>query len=169
MRDTLRQALSYVRCHPPGVVWREFIRPGNAHPLVQLSKYALFGVLSTVVHTLVFGLCGWSGLLPHFVNQGYPRNQRLVYFLLASLVGFLASNAFAYVTNVNWVFGGGRRNAPQKFLLFMAVASLGFFVGLGFGVREILIGSGSSWQASVVVVVFATIVNFLTRKFLIFR
>ena len=169
MRDTIRQGLHYVRCHPPATVWREFIRPDNAHPLVQFSKYAFFGVLSTVVHSVVFGVCGWSGLLPHFASQGYPTEKRLIYFAGASLAGFLASGVFAYFTNVTWVFDTGRHHAITEFLLFMAVAAIGFCVGVGFGVREILIGSGSSWVASVVLVVSAVLVNFATRKFLIFR
>ena len=169
MLNSFRQSLRYVRCHSPGTAWREFIRRDNRHPLVQLSKYGCCGLLATIVHNLIFGALGWSGLLPHFAGQGYPPDRRAFYFAAASIAGFLVSDVVAYVTNIAWVFEGGRHNRVKEFVLFTSVAAIGFAAGLGIGIWDILHGSGSSWQASIILVVSSTLVNFVTRKLLIFR
>ncbi len=169
MITSIRQGLDFVRTHDARTVWREFNRRDNRHPLVQLSKYLVCGVVAVVIHNTVFALLGWSGLLPHFADQGQPDGKRALFFALASLGGFLASDVFAYLSNVSWVFEGGRHHPFKEFSLFTAVASIGFFVGLSFGLWEILRGSGSSWMASIMLVLTAAAVNFLCRKFIIFK
>jgi len=169
MQNSLRQGLFYLRTHPPGMIWHEFIRRDNQHPLVQVSKYGFCGVLATAVHNLIFGALGWSCVLPHFAQQGHPPQLRALYFVAASAAGFLVSDVIAYVTNVLWVFQGGRHDRKKEFILFTAVAAVGFVAGLAVGTWDILHGSGSSWQASIFLVVTSTLVNFVTRKLFIFR
>jgi len=169
MVSAIRQGLNYARGRSPAVLWSEFICPTNRHPLVQFSKYVILGVLAAALHNLVFGLLGWGGVLPHFSSQGFPKEQRAVFFVEASLAGFVVANIFAYFTNVSWVFERGRHNAATEFFLFIGVASIGFFVGVAFGVWAILAGSGGSWLASLILLVSAAAVNYVTRKFLIFR
>jgi putative flippase GtrA len=169
MLHSIRQGLIYAREAGPETAWREFHRRGNRHPLVQFSKYACCGVLATIVHNTVFGLLGWSGWLPHFASQGLPPGQRAQYFVLASAGGFLVSNLVAYAINVSWIFEGGRHARFQEFLYFTGISAAGFGIGLALGTAEILHGSGSSWMASLFLVVSSTLVNFVTRKFFIFR
>jgi len=169
MLSSIRQAVAYLRANDLETAWREFIRRDNCHPFVQLSKYGFFGVLSVIVHNLVFGGLAWSRVFPHFAAQDYPPSERAAYFALASLGGFLASNTVSYCTNVRWVFESGKHHPVKEFALFTGVASIGFLVGLGCGVWDILIGSGSSWRAGALLVVAAILVNFLCRKFLVFK
>jgi len=169
MITSLRQGYDFVRQHGFATAVKTFWRRDNRHPLVQVAKYLTFGILAVVVHNVVFGSLGWSGLLPHFAHQGQPEQARVLYFVLASLAGFLASDVVAYATNVTWVFEGGRHHPVKEFLLFTAVASIGFCVGISVGIWEVLRGSGSSWLGSVFLVLVAAVVNFLSRKFLIFR
>jgi putative flippase GtrA len=169
MIQSIRQGFIFARENDARTVWREFNRRDNRHPLIQFCKYACCGVLATVVHNLTFGLLGWSGWLPHFASQGLPADQRALYFLLASLGGFLVSNAITYLVNVHWVFEGGRHGKLKEFLFFTTASAIGFVVGCALGTREILLGSGSSWIASLSLVLCSTLVNFATRKFLIFR
>jgi putative flippase GtrA len=161
--------MDYLRRHDPYTAWQAFLRPENQHPMVQLAKYVLFGVLAVVVHSVVFGLLAWSRLLPHLISQGEPVERRVLFFVSASTVAFLVANLFAYYTNSKWVFMKGRHHTVTEVALFTLVGSIGFIVGLAVGIREILAGSGGSWQASGALVVSATVVNFLTRKFVIFR
>jgi putative flippase GtrA len=88
---------------------------------------------------------------------------------LASAGGFLVSNLVAYAINVSWIFEGGRHARFQEFLYFTGISAAGFGIGLALGTAEILHGSGSSWMASLFLVVSSTLVNFVTRKFFIFR
>lgn len=158
----------WVRGKSPRELCHAVFCPENQHPLLQAAKYVTFGALAAMVQTLVFGLLGWSRIFPHFAAQGYPQAQRVRFFIAASLSSFLAANVLAYVTNVKWVFRGGRHRRATEFLLFTALASVGFAAGLGVGVREILNGSGGSWQASLFLVITSAAVNFVTRKFVVF-
>jgi len=169
MLRSIRQGLIFAREAGPETAWRAFHRRDNRHPLVQFCKYAWCGVLATMVHNAVFGLVGWIGWLPHFSSQGLPGVDRARYFVLASLAGFLVSNLVAYLLNVHWVFEGGRHGRMKEFLFFTGTSAVGFGVGLALGTAEILHGSGSSWMASLFLVLASTMVNFVARKFVIFR
>jgi putative flippase GtrA len=169
MIASLRRGIAFARDQGLRPTWSAFWRRDNRHPLVQVTKYLVFGVLAVVVHNSVFGALGWSGLIPHFAHQGHSGPDRAFLFVLASLAGFLAADVVTYATNVTWVFEGGRHHPVREFLLFTAFASIGFSVGVLVGVREVLHGSGSSWMGSLILVLVAAGVNFVTRKFLVFR
>ena len=169
MVTSIQRGMDYLRRHGPYTAWQTFLRPENQHPMVQLAKYVLFGFLAVVVHSSVFGLLAWSRLMPHLISQGEPVERRVIFFVSASTVAFLVANLFAYYTNSKWVFMKGRHQIMTEFALFVLVASVGFVVGLAVGIREMVAGSGGSWQASGALVISATVVNYLTRKFFIFR
>lgn len=169
MTNSLRNAWQFVRTHPPRVVWKAFFRPENQHPLIQFSKYVLFGVLSVVVYNAVFGLLGWTQIFPHFVAQGLPTSQRVWFFTAASFGGFLAANLVAYLSNSKYVFQRGRHRGLKEFLVFTAMASIGFLAGLGLSLREVIAGTRGSWDASMILIVSSTVVNFVTRKFWVFK
>jgi putative flippase GtrA len=136
--------------------------------LLQLMKYGFFGVGSVLIYQSVFGMLGHS-ILPHFEElPSVSAGERKMNFILASAIGFGSANLFAYLTNVRWVFQGGRHNRITEFFLFSGVAFVGWVVGMIPGYLALEEGHAGSWVASGVVTVVSVIANFICRKLFIF-
>ena len=134
--------------------------------LIQFGKYGMCGVLAVAVHNLVFILCAKT-ILP-CLDESMPRWDRAYNWLFCNLIGFVFANVLTYYTNRIFVFEGGRHSGSKEFALFTAVSFGSNVPALILGFWAIIIGKSTPF-AQVIFIVVAAMVNFLCRKFIIFK
>lgn len=156
--------------------WRTILARMNArdtHPLIQFIKYGICGVGAAVVHngvvaliTLLWLPAGKGMLVDGVVLEEATRVWDLK---LANMWAFPLGTLVAYITNTLWVFTAGRHSRLKELLLFYCVSAIGFFPGL-FVVNWL---AGHLHLPSLVAqlgfVLTSVAVNFVCRKFFIFK
>ena len=148
--------------------------------LWQIFKYGVIGVLATGINFAVAEVCAahvWPCLgaddpfvrLGVFARADVSDAARALLAVYCNLVGFFVANLVCWLLNRKYVFTPGRHGWLVEYALFLA--------GSGFA---ILCGSASIWalvrfqgmQATysfVVNVMVSVAVNFVVRKFFVFK
>lgn len=145
----------------------------DTHPVIQFLKYAICGLGSATVHNgaVAVFVALWLPAAKGMLIDGVPLDDmtRAANLKLANSWAFPFGTLFAYITNTLWVFTAGRHSKIKEFLLFFVVAAIGFFPGLF--VVDWLAGQLGlpSFIAQLGFVVTSVAVNFLCRKFIIFK
>ncbi len=154
---------------------------GKEHsPLVQFVKYGLAGGVATGVHIIVFTLLAgyvWHALTPddpavRFL--GLPSAEiddamRARRIAINNFGAFLFSNLAAYILNVKWVFEGGRHHRAMEVAMFYAVSGVSVVVGtaLAYGLAKWAgVATTYAFGANIVA---AVMINYVMRKFVIFK
>ncbi len=135
----------------------------------QFMKYAMMGVGATVVHLAVFVIVSHTVFPAHdYLNiEGLDNATKEKHAIWSNLIAFPFSNLFAYLTNIRFVFTRGRHSKGYEVGLFTAISFVSFFAGLMCG--PILISRGlNPWIAQFGFIVASALVNFVSRKFLVF-
>ena len=159
--------------------WRKFLSHDSG-PFAQFVKYGAIGVASTLVQMLVFYLLAstccrclgpddwavkWFGLpsvdVPHVV-RGFR-------FAVDTALGFSVANVFCWLMNRLFVFRPGKSAWYKEFALFFGAAAGAMAIATG--LSWILINwAGLQTTAAVIIEVFVSfVVNFVARKFFIFK
>jgi putative flippase GtrA len=152
----------------------------EAGPFVQFVKYGIVGGMATAVNMVVFFLCGWY-VLPCLTPQDpLVRLFRLTAPMMGDgtrawrsavcfTIGFIVSNIVCYFLNRAFVFKPGRYSWWKEFLLFFAGSGLSFVIGTG--LQTVLIKSFGvqTSPAFLANLVAALLINYATRKFIIFK
>ena len=140
--------------------------------LVELIKYIIFGVLTTVVSLITFELFDWL------------LGAKL--YLISNVLSWIISVAFAFITNKLWVFDS--KSFQGKVLLHEALSFGGarlFSLGVeeaGLWLLISVFGMGQmkgftlfgftvtgNLIAKVILMVFVVILNYVFSKFIIFK
>ncbi|MEM7015094.1 MAG: GtrA family protein [Verrucomicrobiota bacterium] len=175
MIATIREGVQFVLNNPIKDSWAAFIRK-DAHPLLQFVKYGMCGVFAVILHTIVFYLVSREWAFP--CHEGMMlKGEKLentdfalqLNFVIGNTIGFLCANVATYLTNLAFVFKGGRHNRFLEFLYFTAIASIGFIIGMVISLLQLRGGIGESWAAMGTLIITSAIVNFLCRKFFVFK
>ncbi len=149
------------------------IRSHDAHPTIQFLKYVFCGGIATVtLAVIVFILsktvfpAAKGMIINGQVLDEAVRNRNI---LLNNTIAFPIATIVGYVLNVKFVFKRGRLSRAMEFLLFCLVAAIGFFPGLW--VVDYLVGRYhvASSLATLAFITTSFMVNFVSRKFLIFK
>ncbi len=172
MIKQIQQATRFVRENDFATV-RSRVLSHDAPPLVQFIKYGLCGVGAFVVHIVVVNILG-ATLFPF--HDELADSVRKTNTMINNSLGFLVSCAFAYWTNINFVFKSGRHGRKKEITLFVAISAISFFAGLAtvpFIFDLILkhfpqIGKYAQHVATLSFAVTSALVNFVCRKFIIF-
>jgi len=172
MLSTLAQARQFLRENN----WRAIFARMNArdtHPLIQFVKYGICGVIATVAHNGSVALLTllWLPAAKGMLVNGVPLDDatRASNLELANIIAFPAGVVVAYITNVLWVFTTGKHSRAKEFALFAFVSALGFFPGL-LVVDWLAHHLGMpSVVAQLGFIITSVMVNFLSRKFIIFK
>jgi putative flippase GtrA len=145
----------------------------DTHPFIQFVKYVVCGVGATVVHQGLFYL------LSYYVNpaadgmmvDGKPITAAMRYnnSLINNTLAFVPSVMFAYITNVLWVFTPGRHSRVVEFASFFGIAMVAFVVATLAGPKLIDLYSIPTWAAQGLFLVSSVLVNFVCRKFFVFK
>ncbi|MBE7498587.1 MAG: GtrA family protein [Verrucomicrobiaceae bacterium] len=150
--------------------WRTILARMNArdtHPLIQFIKYGICGVGALVVHQAVWTAC--STWLYPAIDSSLPKEVRALNSMYNNSIAVVFSTFFAYVTNVKWVFEQGRHHWVKELFYFMLVSLLSFAAGLAAGPFLIHKYGIHSIVAQGLLVVVSVAVNFVCRKFFVFK
>ena len=161
----IKNAISFVRENDLRTVFR-YLVSREAHPLVQFVKYGCCGVAATVAQIgVAYLLDAWFP----WVDGSISDDTRAKNQVIANLIAFVFSNATAYTTNVLWVFESGRHSRVREFTFFTLIAFASFCAGL-FGGPFLIHKFGiNSHLSQIGLVVTSALVNFVSRKFLVFK
>ncbi|MBQ6686591.1 MAG: GtrA family protein [Firmicutes bacterium] len=123
----------------------------------ELISYAIFGVATTVVSMVVYGVC----------NSAFE-----MHYLISNIISWVIAVAFAYITNKMFVFktrGMGFAQLKREITLFVSarlaslgIEELGLFILIG------LIGWGEI-LAKLVMQVVVIVLNYTFSKLVIFK
>lgn len=150
--------------------WRTILERMNArdtHPLIQFIKYVVCGFgafFFSQIIWLALSIWVWPSL-----SSDIPQDVRALNSAYSNTVAFIFGNFFAYYTNSKWVFTPGRHGRLVEFLLFTAISSVSFFVGLMAGPYLIHRYGISTLLAQLFNQVTSVMVNFICRKFVVFK
>lgn len=172
MLSQLRSLSQFVRHND----WRTILTQGlsrDAHPLFQFIKYAFCGVAAALTHNGIITLlsftlfpAGKGMMVDGAVLDEVVRNRHL---LINNTIAWPFGTLVAYVLNIAFVFSPGRHSKGVELMLFTAVSAIGFFPGIF--VVNWLAGHLHlpSTYAQLGFVFTSVLVNFLCRKFIIFK
>ena len=160
--------------------WMAGFAGREAGPLVQFVKYALCGVVATGVDMGVFYLMSWAFLPALRANDPVVRwfrlrvrpvaeSQRSRRFVINTLVAFCFSNITAYVLNILWVFQAGKYAWWVELGMFYAASGASIALGTTLGwamIRWFKLSTSASYLGKLAA---ALLLNFVCRKFIIFR
>lgn len=172
MISMIREGFEFYKKNDLKTCWKAFIKR-DTHPFLQFVKYGMCGVLAVIVHSVTFALISYDVWPAHkgLKIDGVVISMDLLIrnFVICNVIGFLTSNVAAYLTNLWFVFEGGRHHRVLEFLMFTAVASIGLIAGLVTGIAALKSGVASSWISTFILIITAALVNFACRKFFIFK
>jgi putative flippase GtrA len=172
MTSQLFAATRYLRTHD----WRTIFADAcsrDAHPLIQFFKYALCGAAAAITHNGILAVlsvtifpAGKGMIVDGMVLDEAVRNTNLI---INNTLAWPFGSLVAYYLNILFVFTAGRHSKLMEFLLFMVVSAVGFFPGIL--VVNWLAGHLhlSSTLAQLGFILTSVMVNFLSRKFIIFK
>jgi len=147
--------------------------------LIQFIKYALAGGLATITHIILFHLIAWKVFPSLQPNDHAVRFFKLVIkpvnvttrarnSMICNIIAFLIANMVAYITNILWVFQGGKYHWFLEILLFYAVSGISTFLGtilMGILIRRFGILTTYAFCSNIIT---AVMINYVMRKFFIF-
>ncbi len=139
----------------------------DTHPAIQFIKYGIAGTGATFIHLAVFYVL--STLVLPAIDPAMGDSQRFRRAFLNNTAGFLTANSFAYLVNVRWIFIPGRHPRWREVLLFFGVSGASYVLGT-LAMSYVILQLGLSSHVAVFsYVVCSVLVNFVCRKFLVFR
>lgn len=152
----------------------------DAAGAIQFLKYALCGGLATGVDVLIFYSLSWR-LIPALKRDDFiarllrlkihpvEEGRRGRNFVINTAIAFMFSNFVAYISNVLWVFEPGRHAWYIEISLFYAVSLISISLGAFLGWAMIHYLKLSTTVSYIGKLIGALVVNFVCRKFIIFK
>lgn len=147
---------------------KTFLQKENSSTLVQVIKYGFCGGLSAaVMFGIVFLL---NFFFPDFVSRELNTEEVVSYHTnIFNTLGFIPSSIVAYLTNRAFVFTPGKHSIGKEFGIFSIVALAGFLGGIWGSDWVIRTFNTPSIVGTVAFGVTSAMVNFVCRKFIIFK
>lgn len=172
MLEPISAAWRFIRQNDLSTIWRALISR-DAHPLVQFVKYGLCGVFAAVTHngimvalSLTLYPAGQGMLVDDQPISDALRSHNLV---LNNALAWPFGTLVAYWLNIAFVFTPGRHSKLTEMAMFWVVSAIGFFPG-AFVVQWLAEDMKLPSTVAQLGFVFTSVaVNFLTRKFVIFK
>lgn len=169
MIDPIKKALRFVRDNDHSTV-RSHVLSHDAHPFLQFVKYGVCGVMATVVQAGIVYLLGLT--VNPAVGTDIPVDLKESRTIVNNSIAFIFSGAFAYWINVKFVFRPGRHGKRKEIGLFFLISAISFFAGLlaiPLIFRQIESKEYVEHFANLGFIVSSALVNFVCRKFIIFK
>jgi putative flippase GtrA len=148
--------------------------------VLQFIKYALAGGLATITHIVIFHLIAWK-IFPslqekdhavrffHLAIREINVTTRARNSMIGNFIAFLIANMVAYITNILFVFQGGKYPIIIEILLFYAVSGISAFLGtmlMGILIRRFGLLTTYAFASNIFT---AVMINYVMRKFFIFN
>ena len=187
----LKEILAYYREHSLKETLNWF-HSKDAPVIVQFGKYAVAGVVATVVSQGLWLALSFT-VFPAFSTdeiEGYrqllaklhiqvPRleiesltltdNERALNSTISNTIGWFFANIVAYLVNAWWVFEGGRHHRVLEFIYFTIVSGISTIAGIAAGPLLITLFGISTGLSQLSLLVTAVLVNYVCRKFFVFK
>ncbi len=164
--DQLGAAWRFIRTSDTRTIL-DRLRERDTHPALQFIKYGFCGLGAFIAHQVVwitFATWVFPALSPDL-----PDETRAINSTISNAIAFLFSNAFAYMTNVLWVFTPGRHSRLWEFVYFTLISSISFAGGLAAGPALIALLGINSFIAQFTMAFTSALINFICRKFFVFK
>ncbi len=172
MPSAITEALDFFRNHDWATIFK-LIRAHEVPGLVQFLIYSICGGLATFTyvatslalsHTVIPAMDG-------MVVNGAPmtHSHRARNALINNCIAFALANVVGYITNVMFVFKGGRYSPVNEFLLFTAGNCVAFVISQFAGPYLIKRFGMKTTHALMLNVVASILLNFVIRKFIVFK
>lgn len=172
MTHAIAEALQFVRQNDLKAILTR-VRARDVPPLIQFFVYGLCGGLATIVF---FGLALYLSYnvfpaMDGMIVNGEPitKDLRAHDLLINNTIAFLAANIVAYVTNVLFVFQTGRHHPVMEFVYFTAGSSVSFIISQFAGPWLVHQYGLPTWVAMITNLLAAILLNFVIRKFFVFK
>jgi len=148
--------------------------------LIQFIRYILAGILATTIHIALFHLIGWK-MFPalqaddHVVRffklstKSIDDATRARNSMIGNCSAFLVANVVAYITNILWVFQGGKYTFFVEIFLFYLVSGLSVILGsmlMGILIKRFSLLTTYAFSVNIVT---AVTINYVVRKYFIFQ
>ena len=149
------------------------IRERNVPGLIQFAVYSMCGGLATVVFlgTVVIlskkFIPAYEGMIVN--GEVISDSLRAKNLLINNTIAFFLANIVAYVTNILFVFKGGRHHPVLEFLYFTLVSGVAFAISQIAGpwlVKEFGVPTNVAILTNLVT---SMLLNFAGRKFFVFK
>ena len=172
MSSQLSAALQFLRENDLKTITHHLLSR-DAHPVIQFLKYATAGVTATVLHQGIFFTLAYT-VLPAgdgMLVDGKPITDEMRYWnsIINNCIAFVPVLLVVYALNVKWVFTPGKHSKLMEFLLFAGVAAVGNAAGIIGGPKLIDWFGIPTWMSQGTFIITSFLVNFLCRKFVIFK
>jgi putative flippase GtrA len=138
----------------------------KSHTPVQFIKYGLAGAVATGVHFVIFTTLNET-ILP--ANKGVESAERGWNFFWSFSIAFLLATTVAYLANRRWVFQPGRHGRLMEISLFYLLGITAFLLGTPLGAYLVARFPVNEYLVYLMVAISSVLVNFLGRKFLVFK
>ena len=129
-----------------------FVRALKTHREVLL--YLVFGGLTTLVNVVTFGV----------MTDGLG-----IHYTISNAVAWIASVAFAYVTNRKWVFESRSSHILREMCLFVGCRVFSGLCDMGVLVLCVEVLSMSTMLAKLLTQVIVVVLNYVFSKLIVFR
>lgn len=148
--------------------------------LMQFIKYGVVGVMSTLVQVVAFYLLAatWLQCLAtddlavrflHLPAVEVSDGVRALRAAVATAIGFTLANVFCWLMNRAFVFRAGKYKWYTEFFMFFGAAAAATLIALGLQSVFIKYFGMMTTLAVVIEVVASFCINFVVRKFYIFK
>lgn len=159
--------------------WRKFLSHDSG-PFAQFVKYGAIGVASTLVQMLVFyvlastccrclGPDDWAVKLFGLPAVEETRFVRGFRFAVDTAIGFSVANVFCWLMNRAFVFRPGKFVWYKEFAMFFGAAAGAMAIATGLSWMLIHLAGLQTTIAVLIEVAVSFLVNFIARKFFIFK
>jgi len=147
---------------------------------IQFLKYSLSGCVAVAVHSVAFFIFAWliipalkeDEIVVRILNLSVTvmnDTVRARNAFIDNWLAFIFSNFAAYILNVTWVFESGRHRRWVELTMFYVVSAISIFVGSVVMWLLIKYIGSSTALAFGAEIVAAAMVNFVVRKYFIFK
>jgi putative flippase GtrA len=172
LMSAIQEALDFIRTNDWPAILQQ-IRAHNVPGLVQFAIYGICGGLATFVYvgTSLFLSYKVIPAMGGMMVNGAPitHSHRARNALINNSIAFMVANVVAYVTNVMFVFKPGFHGPVMEFLLFTAGSGASFGISQLAGPYLIKRFGLPTQVALATNVVASMLLNFVIRKFIVFR
>jgi len=164
-----KQAINFVRENDNKTIVRHVLSH-DAHPLVQFVKYGMCGVLAVLIHWIIVYSLGFT-VLPA-IGKNLPLEVKEHNGMINNVIAFFASGIVVYLLNRKFVFKPGRHHTAVEAFLFFAVAGVALLAAvLVFPLifQYVKMDEYVEHIANFSFVLTSALVNFVARKFIVFK